>query len=242
YHQPTARNGSGVRAHTTSSTSRPNSAHVSAAATGTATTIFAGPICRSAATAARIDEPVARPSSTRITVLPRTSGGGRPSRYSRSRRLSSAASASVTASIASSGTGTWPSTSWLSTTTPPLAMAPIASSSWPGTPSLRTRKTSSGASSALATSNATGTPPRGSPRTSTSGRLAYAESFAARIWPASLRSRNRSAMLLLRSAAETRLQATGYRLQATAYERHTLTQTVKCREPWLMTIGSYYVH
>ena len=38
----------------------------------------------------------------------------------------------------------------------------IASSSWPGSPSLRTRKISSGTSRALAISNATGTPPRGS--------------------------------------------------------------------------------
>ena len=38
------------------------------------------------------------------------------------------------------------------TTTPPVAIAPIASSSWPGTPSLRTRKMSSGVPSSRATS------------------------------------------------------------------------------------------
>ena len=44
-------------------------------ATGTAPTSQAGRASRSASAAARIVEPVARPSSTRITVLPATSGG-----------------------------------------------------------------------------------------------------------------------------------------------------------------------
>ena len=56
----------------------------------------------------------------------------------------------------------------LTTRPPPLARAPIASSCHCGTPSLRTRNTSSGARSAAATSHATGTPPRASPRTSRS--------------------------------------------------------------------------
>jgi hypothetical protein len=44
------------------------------------------------------------------------------------------------------------------------ATAPIANSGWKGTPTLRTRIKSSGASSAAATSAATATPPRGSAR------------------------------------------------------------------------------
>ena len=53
---------------------------VEPAPTGTATTIRAGSFCRSAVTAARMVEPVARPSSIRITVFPRTSREGRPPR------------------------------------------------------------------------------------------------------------------------------------------------------------------
>ena len=77
------------------------------------------------------------------------------------------------------------------TRTPPVATAPIASSSWPGMPSFRTTKTSRGACSARATSYATGTPPRGSASTRTSGLPAYCSSFsAASRRPASVRSRN----------------------------------------------------
>ena len=46
------------------------------------------------------------------------------------------------------------------------ASAPIANSGVPGTPSLRTTSTSSGAPSASATPAATTTPPRGKPNTS----------------------------------------------------------------------------
>ncbi|CAG6967099.1 hypothetical protein PICSAR164_01073 [Mycobacterium avium subsp. paratuberculosis] len=62
-------------------------------------------------------------------------------------------------------------TSSFITTPPPLARAPIASSDQFGTPSLRTKNTSSGACSAAAISQATGRPPRASPNTSTSPRL-----------------------------------------------------------------------
>ena len=48
---------------------------------------------------------------------------------------------------------------------PPSTTAPMASSGWKGTPTLRTRIRSSGASSTAATSAATVTPPRGSART-----------------------------------------------------------------------------
>src|SRR5215472_4599301 len=72
---------------------------------------------------------------------------------------------------------------------PPSPIAPMASSGWNGTPSLRTTITSSGASSSLATSNATGTPPRGRPRTTTSLPRRNASSLA-RLRPASARSAN----------------------------------------------------
>src|SRR5438445_624575 len=62
-----------------------NASHVCGAATGTATTTFDGPSRRKACTATRIVEPVARPSSTRMVVLPRRSGNGRVPRYCRSR-------------------------------------------------------------------------------------------------------------------------------------------------------------
>jgi len=172
YDAPTARNGSGVSAQTTSSAAAAISVHASADAVGTATTMRAGPSRRSAVTAARIVAPVARPSSTRTMTLPRTSGAARSPRYRHSRRASSASSSRATASTASVGMPNASRIAVFSTRTPPLAMAPIASSRWKGTPSLRTRKTSSGARSARATSLATGTPPRGSARTTTSRRPA----------------------------------------------------------------------
>src|SRR5205823_8928845 len=199
YHAPTARNGAGVSAHTTSSATSAISAHASAAAVGTATTTRAGPRRRSAATAARIVAPVARPSSTRITTLPCTSGAGRSPRYSRSRRASSASSSRAMASIAAVGMPSASTIAVLRTRTPPVAIAPIASSRWNGTPSLRTRNTSSGARSSRATSWATGTPPRGSASTITSGWPAYALSRRASRPPASRRSRNRLATAAERS-------------------------------------------
>jgi len=85
--------------------------------------------------------------------LPEESGGGgRPLRYSRSRRSSSRCSASTIASMSDSRMSSMRTTLSLSTRTPPAAIAPIAYSSWPGTPSLRTMKTSSGTCSARATS------------------------------------------------------------------------------------------
>src|SRR5207244_11559382 len=78
-------------------------------------------------------------------------------------------------------------TSSCKTRTPPEAIAPTASSSNPGTPSLRTMKTSSGTRNARATSYATGTPPRGRPSTITSSRPAYLESFSPSNRPASAR-------------------------------------------------------
>src|SRR5947209_7722424 len=78
----------------------------------------------------------------------------------------------------------------LSTWTPPPAMAPMASSGWAGTPSLRTTRTSSGAPRATATSAATGTPPRGNASTSRCGSPARCSRAPARTRPASARSRN----------------------------------------------------
>src|SRR5215469_1746784 len=76
------------------------------------------------------------------------------------------------------------------TTMSPEATAPMASSGWPGMPTLRTSITSSGASSAAATSEATGTPPRGSASTNTgagSRRCCISRASAA---PAAARSAN----------------------------------------------------
>src|SRR6185437_15719482 len=81
------------------------------------------------------------------------------------------------------------------TRTPPLAIAPNAVSSWPGTPSFRTTNTSSGTPNATATSYATGTPPRGKPRTRTLGSRAYCRSFPANARPASCRSTNGFGMM-----------------------------------------------
>ena len=97
------------------------------APTGAATMTRAGACRRAASTAAFIVDPVASPSSTRITVRPRRSSSGRPCRYSRSRRSSSACSTRATASIARSGTPYQRTTSSFSTRTPPEAIAPIAS-------------------------------------------------------------------------------------------------------------------
>src|SRR5258707_2518133 len=129
YHCPTAQKGSGVTAQMIWSTSVSNSAQVEAAATGTATMIWRGISFLRASAATRIDEPVASPSSTRTTVRPRTSTGGRPSRYSRSRRSSSFSSRRTTVSTTSSGICRARTNSSFSTRTPPEAMAPMANSS-----------------------------------------------------------------------------------------------------------------
>ena len=92
---PTARNGVGMLAHTTSSTSPANSRQVDSGAAGTAITMAAGSFSRSACTAANMLAPVANPSSTRMTVLPVTSSGGRSPRYADSRRISSRPSRSA---------------------------------------------------------------------------------------------------------------------------------------------------
>ncbi|CPA65239.1 Uncharacterised protein [Mycobacterium tuberculosis] len=77
---PTARNGVGMVAHTTSSTRPANSRHVDSGAAGTAITICAGCASRNACTAANMLAPVAKPSSTTMTVLPVISVGGRSPR------------------------------------------------------------------------------------------------------------------------------------------------------------------
>ena len=72
---------------------------------------------------------------------------------------------------------------------PPSTIAPIANSGSNGTPILRTKIKSSGASSAEATSAATGTPPRGKART-TGSWPRYPASAAANFRPASARFLN----------------------------------------------------
>ena len=56
----------------------PSSSHTSRGATGTAMTSLSGSRARRASAATRIDAPVASPSSTRITMRPRTSVAARP--------------------------------------------------------------------------------------------------------------------------------------------------------------------
>src|SRR5919198_3341439 len=92
-----------------------SSSQVAGGAIGTATTICAGRCSRSARTAARMLEPVASPSSTRITVFPSTLSAERPPRYTLSRRASSSCSRAATSSIVSGGTAAAPTTSSLRT-------------------------------------------------------------------------------------------------------------------------------
>ena len=75
---------------------------------------------------------------------------------------------------------------WM-TRIPSSPTAPMPSSGWNGTPSLRTMMTSSGAPSARATCDATGTPPRGRP-SRTTGSPRRCRSLAASRRPASSRS------------------------------------------------------
>ena len=115
--------------------------------------------------AARAVDPVAMPSSTTTAVRPVRSKRGRWPRKRRARRSSSARSRASTAASSCADTPVMAPISRLMIRTPSSPMAPMPSSGWYGTPSLRTTITSSGAPSAWATSKATGTPPRGSPRT-----------------------------------------------------------------------------
>ena len=93
-------------------------------------------------------------------------------RYATSRRCSSSRSSASTRSNDARSMCSSRSTSRFRTIASP-AIAPIASSGYIGTPSLRTTITSSGTPSAVAISNPTGTPPRGSASTVTSDRPAY---------------------------------------------------------------------
>ena len=147
-----------------------------------------------------MDEPVASPSSTRMTVRCWTSMGDLSSRYSHSLRSSSCCSLDAAASMVCWEIPSASTTSRFTRSIPPDASAPIASSSCPGTPSFLTTKTSSGACSAFATSYPTGTPPRGKARTTTSSRFRNSPSLEASKRPASKRSANSMALLLRRLA------------------------------------------
>src|SRR5659263_163579 len=129
------------------------------------------------------------PSSTMTAVRPDRSMRSRPLRSRATRSSSSARSRLSTARRSASVIRARAITLASSTWAPPSPIAPMASSGWNGTPSLRTTMTSSGAPSAPATSNATGTPPRGRPRTTTSWSCRYS-SRAASSRPASTRSAN----------------------------------------------------
>ena len=163
-----------------------------AGATGTATTTTtrAAPLRRVAAIAARTLQPVAMPSSTRMTVFPFSSSGGRPPRYALMGDSSSFRAAAATSWISCSDIPRGFMSERSRTRTLSSAIAPIATSCSHGVPILVTTKTSRGSLSALATAAATGTPPRGSPKTITSWRPEYAANFPASISPASARSAN----------------------------------------------------
>src|ERR1700744_211387 len=103
--------------------------------------------------------------------------------------MSSAASRSTTVRTCSSLIRRLATTLSFITTPPPLPSAPIASSDHCGTPSFRTRKTSSSAPRAAATSQPTGTPPRASPSTSSPALPRYDANSWASTRPASRRSR-----------------------------------------------------
>ena len=154
-------------------------------------------LCLSEAMAACMVDPVAIPSSTRITVFSVTSTRGRPLRYACSRRESSACSRCWTAVTASVPIPRAVMRALLRNWIPPEAIAPMASSSCPGTPSFLTRRTSSGMFSARATSKPTGTPPRGSASTMASGEPPCCRRRSASCRPASLRSWNRMIMAAL---------------------------------------------
>src|SRR5690606_15146630 len=81
YDRLIAKNGSRVVTRTTSSATCLSLSQAARGAVGTATTMRAGLRCRSASTAARSVDPVAIPSSTRITVRPATLGCRRSPRY-----------------------------------------------------------------------------------------------------------------------------------------------------------------
>ncbi len=188
--------GSGVSRHTTSSTTVLRDSQTEGGATGAATTMRLGWCRCRAAIAARNVELVAIPSSTKIMVWFSIWGRGRSPRYAWSRRSSSCFSAAATCSTVSREMFRRLIISLFNIITPPEAMAPIANSSCPGTPSFRTSQTSRGTWRALAISYATGIPPRGNPRTSTSGKLAYWDNSAAKRRPASVRLWNRGSMIL----------------------------------------------
>ena len=93
--------------------------------------------------------PVASPSSTTIAVRPATASGGRAPRNCALATLAvPRVPGARTCSRTSSRPAAWRSTSSFSTSAPPLAIAPIASSGCHGRPSLRTTSTSSGRPSA----------------------------------------------------------------------------------------------
>ncbi len=99
YHWLTAKKGSGVARQMHLPTSASTVVHASREATGTAITISFGCRFRAASTAASIVEPVAAPSSTRMTVRPDNVCAGYPSRNNVSRFSISLSAVVVTAEL-----------------------------------------------------------------------------------------------------------------------------------------------
>ena len=186
---PTAMNPGGAERHTTSSTSgiAASSARLSGAPTGIASTTDAAPSSRATRLATRAVAPVATPSSTITAVRPVRSTGGSIAAEPSHARLELRTLPLLDGGEVGRRTAPWRSTSSLSTRAPRSPMAPIATSGWLGSPSLRTTSTSSGAWSADASSAATGTPPRGRPSTTGRSIVRPANACASRR-PASRRS------------------------------------------------------
>ena len=146
-----AKNPLGVSTQTSSSASAPIRACHPGGATGTASTTRAAPCARAIWQAARAVDPVAMPSSTTTATRPFSGSRGRRTRYRAARACTAACSRAWTAASSSSDTPDACTTSGLMTRTPSSPTAPMPSSGWNGTPSLRTTMTSSGAPSACAT-------------------------------------------------------------------------------------------
>ena len=167
YHSPIEDSQMGVSTQITSSASARSSPTRSAAATGTARITRMAPRARATWQAVRAVEPVATRRRRSAPSVP--PGRPRAGRHAAgppagSDRLLPGLDAANSSALTSARR----TTRGLMIRTPPSPMAPIPSSGWSGTPSLRITITSSGACSAWATSNATGTPPRGNPSTTTS--------------------------------------------------------------------------
>src|SRR6266540_4258310 len=117
YHCPTARNPAGLCTQITASASRPSTVAAPGAQTGAAKTSWAGRWACRLASAARAVTPVARPSSTTITMRPTTTSRS----PSTARATSSPTGTPPRGSAATSGRPAYPARDRCSTTFPARA-------------------------------------------------------------------------------------------------------------------------